>query len=97
MKIAEDEAKCVLDLLEIAWSEGLGAENDIKLCQRIHSEFSNIKLPSLVQILLERSIEEERKIEDTEDCDIKECTATDCPRYGECIFTKDRLYYQNLF
>ena len=34
------------------------------------------------------------KIEDTEnceyDCDAEECLATDCSRYGKCVFTKDK-------
>ena len=36
---------------------------------------------------------EERRIEDTEDCeydcDTEECIATGCERYGKCIFTQD--------
>ena len=51
-------------------------------------------LKEIRQILKEQREEEKIKTEDTEDCeydcDAEECLATDCPRYGKCVFTKDK-------
>ena len=50
-------------------------------------------LKEIRQILKEQKEEEKIKIEDIEDCeydcDEEECLATDCPRHGKCVFTKE--------